>query len=254
MIEVITRRGPADVTISMRLATVIVTRLVYQRGERVLSRRWRTTTWSGGTVVSSNRIQVLLSLPNRLFLDALRCSLSAVGDLVVVAVATDRLNTLELVHSAELDVAVIDYRFVTVELARTLNANCVSSVLICSADGTPPEVNTKNARCEIVLRDEPIDVLVECIRAVGRRGSEHGKGLTETESRHGDTPPLALTNREIAVLQHLAEGLTSKEISTKLHVSVRTVDNHRSHLSKKLGIHSAVGLTRYAIRHGIVSP
>jgi DNA-binding NarL/FixJ family response regulator len=62
-----------------------------------------------------------------------------------------------------------------------------------------------------------------------------------------------LSNREKEVLQLIAEGLSNKEIATKLSISIKTVDSHRSNLMEKLQINTAVGLTRFAIANGLTS-
>jgi len=61
-----------------------------------------------------------------------------------------------------------------------------------------------------------------------------------------------LTSRETEVLQLIAEGNSTKQIADKLYLSVRTVDFHRANISQKLGVHDIAGLTKYAIRHGLV--
>jgi PAS domain S-box-containing protein len=63
----------------------------------------------------------------------------------------------------------------------------------------------------------------------------------------------SLTNREQEVLRLIATGLTNKEIAARIHVSVKTVSTHRQNTMDKLNIHNAVGLTRYAIRNGLMS-
>jgi DNA-binding NarL/FixJ family response regulator len=62
-----------------------------------------------------------------------------------------------------------------------------------------------------------------------------------------------LTPREREVLQLLAEGRSSKEIASRLHVSEKTVHTHRQNIMEKLDIHSVAELTKYAIREGITS-
>jgi DNA-binding NarL/FixJ family response regulator len=62
-----------------------------------------------------------------------------------------------------------------------------------------------------------------------------------------------LTPRQREVLQLVAEGSSTKQIAKQLGVSVKTVEMHRSQIMKTLDIHDIAGLTRYAIRMGIVS-
>jgi len=62
-----------------------------------------------------------------------------------------------------------------------------------------------------------------------------------------------LTQRQREVLQLVAEGHTTKEIATKLGISVKTAETYRGELMRALGIHDVATLTRYAIRTGLVS-
>jgi two-component system response regulator NreC len=62
-----------------------------------------------------------------------------------------------------------------------------------------------------------------------------------------------LTSREREVLQLLAEGLTAKEIGTRLFLSIKTVETHRRNIMDKLKLRSIAQLTKYAIREGLVA-
>ena len=61
-----------------------------------------------------------------------------------------------------------------------------------------------------------------------------------------------LSAREIEVLALIAEGKSNKDIAAALNLGVRTVETHRLHLMRKLGIRSVAGLTKYAITRGLV--
>jgi two-component system response regulator NreC len=65
--------------------------------------------------------------------------------------------------------------------------------------------------------------------------------------------PKALTPREREVLQLLAEGKSSKDIATKLHLAVPTVETHRRQITEKLQLRSIAELTKYAIREGLTT-
>jgi len=61
-----------------------------------------------------------------------------------------------------------------------------------------------------------------------------------------------LTPRQRDVLQLVAEGKSSKEISSALRISVKTVEFHRNGLMNELGLRTIAELTQYAVRHGII--
>lgn len=61
-----------------------------------------------------------------------------------------------------------------------------------------------------------------------------------------------LTTREREILQLVAESYSTKEIAQKLTISVKTADNHRTNLMRKLDLHNIASLTRYAISNGLV--
>ena len=75
----------------------------------------------------------------------------------------------------------------------------------------------------------------------------------QTGSSEKESSTTLLTSREREVLQLLAEGKTTKEISSKLNVSERTIDAHRQNIMTKLNMHSIAELTKYAIRAGLTS-
>jgi two-component system NarL family response regulator len=58
--------------------------------------------------------------------------------------------------------------------------------------------------------------------------------------------------RELQVLRLVADGLSSSEIAAHLAIATATVEVHRRNIMRKLGLHSAVELTRYAINHGLI--
>lgn len=62
-----------------------------------------------------------------------------------------------------------------------------------------------------------------------------------------------LSSRERQVLQLLAEGSSTREISEKLSISIKTVETHRQQIMGKLNINNIAGLTKYSIKEGLTS-
>jgi two-component system response regulator NreC len=98
--------------------------------------------------------------------------------------------------------------------------------------------------------------LTEAILAVSRGEKFVGAKITPeilARIRKGDGDPCEkLTPRERQVLQSIAEGKTNRQTAQILNLSVKTVDTHRSHLMRKLGIHDQTELVKFALRNGIV--
>lgn len=66
-------------------------------------------------------------------------------------------------------------------------------------------------------------------------------------------PNMELSRREVEIVQLLCEGLSSKEIARHLHISAKTVENHRYNIYRKCEVDSIAALMRHAIQQGFVS-
>ena len=76
--------------------------------------------------------------------------------------------------------------------------------------------------------------------------------LSDNKLTQDKPESIELSNREIDVLVALVKGLTNKEISDKLYISVHTVITHRKNIVRKTGIKSVSGLTVYALLNNLV--
>jgi DNA-binding NarL/FixJ family response regulator len=110
-----------------------------------------------------------------------------------------------------------------------------------------------------VGKSAPLSELQKGIQIVASGGSYFGPevALILREAMANPTsfskPSLSLlTAREREILQLIAESYSTKEIAAKLKISVKTAENHRTNLMKKLDLHDVASLTRYAIEYGII--
>jgi DNA-binding NarL/FixJ family response regulator len=65
---------------------------------------------------------------------------------------------------------------------------------------------------------------------------------------------IKLSNREIEIIQLVAEGLTNKQMADKLFLSAHTVTTHRKNIMSKLGINNTAGLVMFAIKENLIGP
>lgn len=77
-------------------------------------------------------------------------------------------------------------------------------------------------------------------------------GVQAKETKITDAAYETLTSREQEIMVLLAEGLSTKQIGERLFISPKTVENHRSNIMNKLGLHRTIELIRYAARLGMI--
>ena len=63
-----------------------------------------------------------------------------------------------------------------------------------------------------------------------------------------------LTPRELEVLQLICDGLSNKEIATRLGLSANTVAVHRARIMNALGVHKTAELVMFALQNGLINP
>jgi DNA-binding NarL/FixJ family response regulator len=130
-------------------------------------------------------------------------------------------------------------------------------VLVFSAATSPYAVRealTGGAK-GFVEKGASLTVLAEALRAIAAGGVHFGPaaartvdGLMRTEGYTTDS----LTARERDVLGAMAEGLPSKAIAARLHVSLKTVNRYRAQIADKTGLRSIAQLTMHAARLGLI--
>jgi DNA-binding NarL/FixJ family response regulator len=205
---------------------------------------------------------VVLADDHALVRDGLRAVLAREPDLQLVGEAGDGREALRVAETARPDVAVLDLAM------PLLNGLDAARQLAAWDRGPQPILITMHAddryvlealRAGVrgyVLKKQAAADLVRAIRevAAGRVYLSPGVGAAVAEAIRagGPLPEERLTSREREVLQLVAEGKTTKEIAAILSVSVKTADSHRTRLMQKLDIHDVAGLTRCAIRLGLV--
>jgi DNA-binding NarL/FixJ family response regulator len=201
-------------------------------------------------------IRVVLADDHALVRDGLRAVLAREADIQVVGEAVDGRDALHVVETAKPDVAVLDLSMPLLnglDVARQLVARDRGPRTILMTVHDEDRYVLQAVRAGVrgyVLKKQAAADLVRAIREVagGRVYLSPGVGAAVAEAVRTGGP----TPGEREVLQLVAEGKTTKEIAAILSVSVKTADAHRTRLMQKLDIHDIAGLTRCAIRLGLV--
>lgn len=155
------------------------------------------------------------------------------------------------------DVAVVDYALPGlngIEIAKRLMPRGVKTVLLTAYEHPGLLRDAVAAGIHgVVSKSAPLGVVKDAVARV-LAGERYRCPTTASalRSAHPSTGS-ALTPREVEVVRLVAGGLTSKEIASRLGLSEKTVVNHRTNVMRKLGVHDAISLTRYALERGLLS-
>ena len=204
---------------------------------------------------------------HRLLRDGLRAVIEASGEFEVVAEGSDGREAIDLAAKHQPDIVVLDIwmpNLSGIEAVSGIRRKSPGTrVVMMSQHDTGSYVQSalREGACGYVLKTAASDELLAALRAAMENkcflSPEVAQTVVESFTQPAgdlESPLDGLTGREREILQLIAEGLSSKEVATRLSISVRTVESHRSAVMGKLGVHKVAGLVRFAIREGVIAP
>jgi DNA-binding NarL/FixJ family response regulator len=212
--------------------------------------------------------RILLVDDHEIFLEGLRGLLEKHRDLEVVGRAADGRTAVDLARELAPDVVVMDITMPGmngIEATRRIVAHeprvRVVALTMHSTRRFMAEA-LKAGAAGYLLKESAVAELILAIRTVVEGRAYLSPRITDVlvsdYVRHvpagGSADLSALSPREREVLQLVAEGKSTKEIAGLLHVSVKTIEAHRTQVMEKLRIRSVAGLTKFAITEGLTSP
>lgn len=207
--------------------------------------------------------RVLLCDDHRIFREGLRTLLEKSPSLSVVGEAGDGPGAVKKVQELAPDIVLMDISLPNLNgieaTRRILALRPQVKVIVLSMHSDPRFVREalKAGASGYLLKDSAFEELLAAVAAVAA-GQDYLSPAIAHIVVAGCVLSVAaaasvLSSREREVLQLLAEGRSTKQIALHLGLSAKTVETHRMQVMKKLDIHSIAGLTRFAIREGLVA-
>ena len=201
-------------------------------------------------------IRILLADDHEIMRDGLKRILAAHGDMDVVAEAADGDQALARVRAADFDVALLDMSMPGlsgIALIKRLKLEKPKlRVLVLSMHGEQQYAARalKAGASGYLTKDSAGAELVAAIREIAAGGVH----ITESAAASLVSSPSheKLSDREFEVLKLLVEGLGPTEIGERLHLSVKTVSTHKTHILEKLGLAGTADLVRYALENKLL--
>jgi DNA-binding NarL/FixJ family response regulator len=209
-------------------------------------------------------MRVVIADDHGIVRSGVRMLLERQADIEVVGEASDGAEARDLAIRVKPDLAILDVKMpklTGLQATREIREQAPEvSVLILSMydDDRYLFEALKAGASGYVLKTQADADLMEAVRAV-EKGEPFltpaaQRALIKDVLGEGAVRSDELTPREQEVVKLVAEAHTNKEIAEILHLSEKTVENHRSNAMRKLGMRDRVELVRYAIRRGLIEP
>ena len=209
-------------------------------------------------------MRVIIADDHPLFREGLAKTIGNDSNFTVIGQAGDGTEALNLIKEKNPDLAVLDVsmpKMDGLEVARRAHQEGSPTEIVILTMYT--DLSYFNAALDLgvrgyVLKDSATAEFLACLKAVKEGQYYISPAIShllierdrKAQSLFGTIPALRqLTPAERSILKLLAQNLTSKEISEKIFVSVRTVENHRMHICQKLGIKGHNKLLEFALEN-----
>lgn len=217
-----------------------------------------------------NEIKVLLADDHTLVRAGLRSLIDGFEGFCVIAETGDGREAVRLTRQLQPDIALLDISMPGLNgldaaalIARETPDARVVILSMHTAETYVLEALRAGA-VGYVVKDAAVDEMERALRAV-QKGE---RWLSPSVSRHlldeylrlARGQPMtgsgieALTPRQREILQLIAEGHSTREIADRLTISIKTVETHRAQIMERLNIRDVAGLTRFALRAGLIDP
>jgi DNA-binding NarL/FixJ family response regulator len=190
---------------------------------------------------------------------ALREALARVPELEIVGDAGTVEDTLAMIRNVKPDVLLLDTvlsdrtGFDVLDAIRELETGPLVVMLAAQTEPTYAARAIAGGAHGYVGKSAEPEKLIEAIHAVVRGEQVMPPGVERLLALGDGHPASSLSARELQVMEMLARGMTNREIAEHLDISIKTVDTHRGHVLKKLGLRNNSDLTRFAVKHGYVA-
>lgn len=211
-------------------------------------------------------VRLLLVDDHQVILDSLRLLFKSIEDIEVVGILNDSREVKAFLEKEIVDIVVSDLHiphFSGIDLTLMLRRDFpeLKILLLTMAEEAPHIRQALRAGVHgYVSKKASKEELEKAIKKLMEGKKYYSQAVIEelaatSEDDYNNARPETiehLTTREIEILKLITMEFSTFEISNKLFISVPTVETHRSNLMKKLSVKSAIGMVKFAIKHGLM--
>jgi DNA-binding NarL/FixJ family response regulator len=218
-------------------------------------------------VRSRIKIKLLIADDHAIFRDALRKLLDSDDEIAIVGEASNGAECIKKLGELKPDILLLDLRMPEkngLAVLEEVNFDTLPTrvIVLTAAEDDRDVVRAMRLGARgVVLKESAIDVLVKSIHRVhageiwldSRMTAEVMNTFSASSKSCARNEKPLLSDREMEVVQLVAQGFQNKEIGEKLSISNQTVKNHLRNIFDKLGVSDRIELVLYAIHHRLVN-
>jgi two-component system, NarL family, response regulator NreC len=214
-----------------------------------------------------SRMKVLIADDHGIVREGLKSLFKKQADVEIVGEAQDGKEAVDLARQLRPDIVIMDVAMPNlngIDATRTIMKDCPDTKVIALSMHAYKTIVREMFKAGVygyVLKSCLFEELKKSFEAI-RKGEHYLSPniavLIQEDYAASRTTRAAgnkntLSERELRILQLVAEGKPIKKISTILHLSPKTVDAYRRGLMLKIGVNNMADLIKYAIREGFTS-
>jgi DNA-binding NarL/FixJ family response regulator len=215
------------------------------------------------------KIKIFLVDDHQLVRDGLKALLTSVNDIEIIGEASDSIELFSKLGVYKPDLLIMDISLPGISGIEITKKICseypdIKILMLSMYNSEDFILNSIKAGAKGYLpKNTSRNEILEAIYAIHSGEEFYGESISKImlksyvkratdPEKSADRANEILTAREIEILKLYVEGLINKEISDKLDISIRTVETHKNHIMRKLGLKSTVEMVKFAIRNKIV--
>lgn len=211
-----------------------------------------------------NKIQIIIADDHPIFRNGLKQIIEDEEDIEILGEAGDGERALELILEKKPEIAVLDVDMpkktgfeVLKEITKIKNPVKVIFLTMHKEENLFNEAMDLGIK-GYVVKESAADDICECIRLVANDSYAISplisnflvKRLNTSNKFKKENPSINdLTQTEVKILKLISENKSSKEIGDELFISYKTVESHRTNISKKLNLQGSLSLVRFALEN-----
>lgn len=213
-------------------------------------------------MTQQKQISVLIADDHKMMLDGLRSLFAGENNITIAGEASNGLQVLAFLANNKVDIAVLDIGMPQMDGYETAlkikQDHPHTKVLVLSLHKDEKYIGKllKAGVAGYIIKDRGSEELITAINTIAAGKEYFDAEVLKISIRAmqnksaGINNEIKFTKREVDVLHHIADGLSSKQIGEKLFIAESTVETHRKNLLEKLDLPNSKHLLKYAIEKG----